>query len=166
MNQLSLSLFLVACLFFHGTTSAGGWSPVYAIEVRGDTFAAPLVVTDPYIIKELSFWVGPGTQYRDFMTQGGQDRSIVDWDRGEVSGRPEGLMSYEVSFLLGARDNPAKYTVVYEPDPNNKSGYIFYPAETNGIVAHFADGWRYASTRWNNRVGSAITAHLESRPAR
>ncbi len=166
MKQLSLSLLLLACAFLHGTTSAGGWGPVFAVEVRGETFATPLVITDPYIIKELSFWVGPGTRYNDFMTQGGQERSIVDWDRGEASSRPEGLTSYEVSFLLGARDNPAKYTVVYEPDHKNGLGYIYYPTETNGIVAHLVDGWRYASIRWNTRVGSAIAVHRESHPAR
>jgi len=165
MKQLSLSLFLMACLFLHGTTSAGGWGRVYAVEVRGDTFAAPLVITDPGIVKELSFWVGPGTRYRDFMSQGGSERSIVDWDRGEVTARPDGLASYEVRFLLEPRDNPAKYTVVYEPDPDNQSGYIFYPT-MNGVVTHRVDGtWRYASTRWNTRVGGAIAAHLENHPA-
>ncbi len=165
MKQLSLGLFLVLFLCSHETTWAGGWGPVYAIEVRGDAFAKPLVITEPSIVAELSFWVGPGTGFSQFMGPVNHDLSIVDWNRGEVADKPDGLASYEVRFLLEPRDNPPKYTVVYEPDPENDSGYIYYPAKTNSIVTHYVDGtWRYASTRWQDRVGAAIAAHLQSHP--
>jgi hypothetical protein len=165
MKQLSFSLFLVFFLSLHDTAWAGGWGPVYAIEVRGDAFSKPLVITEPSIVEELSFWVGPGTGYSEFMGPVNHDLSIVDWERGEVADNPDGLASYEIRFLLEPRDNSPKYTIVYEPDPEGDSGYIYYPTMTNSIVTHFVDGtWRYASTRWNDRVGAAIAAHLQSHP--
>lgn len=166
MKQLSLVLLLVFFLSLHDTTWSGAWGPVYAIEVSGDTFAEPLVITDPSVVEELSFWVGPGTGYSEFMGPVNHDLSIVDWNRGEVVNRPDGLATYEVRFLLEPKDNPPRYTIVYEPDAEGNSGYIYYPEMTNSIVTHLVDGtWRYASTRWNDRVGAAIAAHLQRHPA-
>jgi len=90
------------------------------------------------------------------------DRSIVDWDRGEVTDRPTGLETYQVRFLLEPRDDPPVYLVLYEPDAENGTGYIYYPADgSSGIVTHFVeDTWRYASSRWNERVGAAISEQL------
>jgi hypothetical protein len=54
------------------------------------------------------------------------------------------------------------YLILYEPDPENGTGYIFYPAEgSSGIVTHFVeDTCRYASARWNERVGAAISEQM------
>lgn len=91
-----------------------------------------------------------------------RERSIVDWERGEVTDRPSGLEQYEVRFLLEPREDPPVYLVLYEPDPQDGSGYIFYPAGgSSGIVSHFVeDTWRYASVRWNQRVGAAISEQM------
>ena len=163
MKQLTFSLCITLILSSFSPTLAGGWGPVYALELRGEAFAEPLIITDPSIVEELSFWVGPGTGYSVFMGPVNHDLSIVDWDRGEVTARPSELPSYEVRFLLEPRIDPPKFIVTYEPDPENGSGYIYYPSKTNSIVTHMVDGtWRYASTRWNERVGAAIAAHLQS----
>lgn len=167
MKQLSLGFIFVLLFSFHGETWAGAWGPTFAIEVRGDAFAEPIVITDPSIVEELSFWVGPGTGFSEFMGPVNHDRSIVDWEHGEASDRPDGLASYEVRFLLEPRANPPVFTIMYEPDLENDSGYIYYPTGKNSIVTHRVDGtWRYASTQWNDKIGEAIAAHLQSHAAK
>jgi hypothetical protein len=54
--------------------------------------------------------------------------------------------------------------VLYEPDPEHGSGYIFYPADgSSGIVTHFVEEtWRHASDRWSERVGAAISEQLRT----
>lgn len=162
MKKLSLGLLVVCLVTLHQFTWPGAWGRVFAIEVHGDALAKPLVITDSSTVDGLSFWVGPGTGYSEFMGPVNLELSIVDWDRGEAAKRPKGLASYEVRFLLEPRDDPPAYTILYEPDPDNDSGYIFYPANRNSIVTHGVDGtWRYASLRWNDKVGAAISEYLQ-----
>ncbi len=162
MKPATTVLLMVLLLTPHAPAWSGAWGRVFAIEIRGDTLAKPLTITDPTVVHELSFWVGPGTGNRKFMGPVSLDRSIVDWNRGEATNRPTGLETYEVRFLLEPRDDPPVYLVLYEPDPENGSGYIYYPADgSSGIVTHFVeDTWRYASSRWNERVGAEISEQV------
>lgn len=161
MKRLSPVFFVVFLVTLLESAWPGGWGRLFAVEVHGSGFAEPLVITDPAIVNELTFWVGPGTRYRAFMGPAKLDASIVDWDRGEATERPEGLASYEVRFLLEPRDDPPTYIVLYEPDPAGNSGYIYYTGSGDNIVAHGVSGtWRYASHRWNERVGAAIAEHF------
>ncbi len=163
MKTLATALLCMLVATPIDATRAGAWGRTFAIEVTGDTLAEPLIITDPAIVEELSFWVGPGTGHTEFMGAVKHDASITDWARGQATTRPEGLARYQVRFLLEPRDDPPAYIVFYEPDPNNNSGYIFYPKRTNSIVTHGVNGtWRYASILWNNRVGAAIATHAES----
>ena len=167
MKQLSLGLLLVSLVFLHESAWPGGWGRTFTIELHGDAFAKPLAITDPSTVGGLSFWVGPGTGYSDFMGPVNLELSIVDWERGEAAKRPKGLASYEVRFLLEPQDDPSAYIVLYEPDPVNNSGYIYYPAKSNSIVAHGVSGtWRYASPRWNDNVSAAISEHLKDHSVR
>ena len=162
MKQFSLGLLLVCLVTLQESAWPGAWGRTFAIEVHGDALAKPLVITDPSTVDELSFWVGPGTGYSEFMGPVNLELSIVAWDRGEATKRPKGLASYEIHFLLEPRDDPPAYIVLYEPDSDNNSGYIYYPAKSGSIVAHGVSGtWRYASLRWNERVGAAISEHLQ-----
>lgn len=157
------SFFLLALILLAPLSPAwsGAWGPVFAVEIRGGTLAEPLTITDPSVIEELSFWVGPGTNFREFMGPVSLERSIVDWDRGEATDPPDGLATYEVRFLLEPRDDPPVYLVLYAPDPDNDTGYINAPANSSRIVTHgFSDTWMYASDRWNERVGAAISRQL------
>jgi hypothetical protein len=158
MKRLSLGLIVVLLAIVQAPALPGAWGRVFAVEVRGDSLAEPLTITDPAIVQELSFWVGPGTNFSEFMGPVNREGSIVDWGRGEATDRPGGLERFDVRFLLEPRDNPPVYLVLYEPDPRNDRGYIFYPAKGgSSIVTHFVeDTWRYASVRWNERVGAAI----------
>jgi hypothetical protein len=159
MKRLSIGLLLASLVVLQAPAWPGGWGRVYAVEVRGESLAQPLMITDPAIVQELSFWIGPGTNFSEFMGPVNREGSIVDWERGEAADRPGGLETYEVRFLLEPRDDPPVYLVLYEPDPKNGSGYIYYPADgSSGIVTHFVeDTWRYASVRWTERVGAAIS---------
>lgn len=164
MKRVTLIFLVLILLTLHDSAWSGAWGRVFAVEVRGDALAVPLKITDPAIVQELSFWVGPGTGFSEFMGPVNRESSIVDWERGEATDRPSGLKTYEVRFLLEPRDNPPVYRVLYEPDPEHSSGYIFYPAGgSSGIVTHFVeDTWRYASDRWNERVGAAISEQLRA----
>ena len=78
-----LSIFLISMFLACSSQSAmaGGWGPVFAIELRGDGLEQPIEITDPSILEKLSPWVGPGTQMRDFMRADGSEKSIVKWGR-------------------------------------------------------------------------------------
>ena len=161
MNRATLVLLLAVLCTPNLPAWSGAWGRVFAVEVRGDSLAEPLTITDPAVVLELSFWVGPGTDFREFLGPVKRDRSIVDWDRGKATDRPSGLETYEVRFLLEPRDNPPAYVVLYEPDPQNGAGYIYYPASSGRIVSHgVADTWMYASSQWNERVGGAISEQI------
>jgi hypothetical protein len=134
---------------------------VFVVEVRGGRLAEPLIITDSAVVEDLSFWVGPGTGFSEFMGPVSLERSIINWNRGKAIDRPSGLETYEVRFLLEPRDNPPVYIVQYEPDPANDSGYIYTAAASGHIVTHgVADTWMYASPLWNERVGAAISDRL------
>lgn len=161
MKRATLVLLVALVVALQAPAWSGAWGPVFAVEVRGEGLADPLIITDPAVVQELSFWVGPGTGFREFMSSVGLERSIIAWDRGEATERPSGLATYEVRFLLEPRDHPPAYVVLYQPDANNLSGYIYTPASSGRIVWHgVSDTWMYASSRWNERVGAAIAERL------
>jgi hypothetical protein len=163
MKRATLVLLVTLVLVPQSPAWSGAWGRVFAIEIRGNGLAEPLIVTDPAVVEELSFWVGPGTDFREFMGPAARERSIIAWDRGEATDRPPGLLAYEVRFLLEPRNDPPAYVVRYEPDPVSGSGYIYTPASSGHIVTHgVGDAWMYASSRWNERVGVAIAEHLST----
>lgn len=163
MQRAMLVLLVVLALAPEAPAWSGGWGRVFAVEIRGNGLAEPLIITDSAIVQELSFWVGPGTSYREFLGPASLERSIIAWDRGKATDRPSGLETYEVRFLLEPRDHPPAYVVRYQPDAANGSGYIYTLASSGHIVTHgVADTWMYASSRWNERVGAAIAERLSA----
>ena len=139
---------------------AGGWGPTFAIELRGDGLEQPIEITDPSILENLSFWVGPGTCMREFMRFDGAEKSIVKWDAGAVTERPAGLQRVEVKFHVGwSPESTAAFFVFYEMEPGSSTGYIYHPVR-NAIVAHVREGaWRYASDRWNEMIAPIVDEH-------
>jgi hypothetical protein len=165
MQRATLVLLVALVLAPEALTWAGAWGRVFAVEVRGNGLAEPLTITDSAVVQDLSFWVGPGTGFKEFMGPVSRERSIIAWDRGEATDRPSGLETYEVRFLLEPRDDPPAYVVRYQPDAAHSSGYIYTPASSGHIVTHgVADTWMYASSRWNERVGAAISERLSTQP--
>lgn len=162
IRQLTPVLLLAISIFPQETAFSGGWGRTFAIEISGEALAQPIVITDPSVVEALSFWVGPGTGYSEFMGPVNHELSIVAWDRGEVSDKPGDLARFQIRFLLEPQDDPPAFIILYEPDPENDSGYIYYPERTNSIVTHFAEGtWRHASAEWNDKIGWAIAAASE-----
>ena len=90
MQRTTIRLLLLGLLTLHQVAYAGGWGRTFAIEVHADDLDAPLLIADPAIVKNLSFWVGPGTGFSDLMTAPRPDLSIVDWGRGEAIAKPRG----------------------------------------------------------------------------
>ena len=135
-------MFLAYCSQF---AMAGGWGPTFAIELRGDGLEHPIEITDPSILEKLSFWVGPGTNMRDFMRSDGSEKSIVNWDTGVVTERPSGLQRVEVKFRVGwSPESTVAFFVLYEMEPGSSTAYIYHPITNNAIVAHVDEGaWRY-----------------------
>lgn len=157
LSTLFISMFL-AC--YSQSAMAGAWGPVFAIELRGDGLEQPIEITDPSILEQLSFWVGPGTGMTDFMRADGSEKSIVKWDSGVVTRRPVRLQRVEVKFRVGwSPESTDAFFVLYEMEPGSSAGYIYHPA-TNYIVAHVNKGaWRNASDRWNRIIGPIIEKH-------
>ena len=149
---------LVACC--SQSAMAGGWGPVFAIELRGDGLEQPIELTEPSILEKLSPWVGPGTQMADFMRPDGSEKSIANWGAGVVTDHPAGLQRIEVKFRVGwSRESTDAFWVLYEKDPGSSTGYIYHPT-ANYIVAHVSKGaWRHASDRWNEIIGPIIERH-------
>jgi hypothetical protein len=163
MKRATLVLLVALVVAPHAPARSGAWGRVFAVEVRGNGLAEPLLITDIAVVQGLSFWVGPGTGFSEFMGPVSLERSIIAWDRGEATDRPNGLEAYEVRFLLEPRDDPPAYIVRYEPEPENGSGYIYTPASSGHIVSHgVAETWMYASAQWNERVGAAISERLSA----
>ncbi|MDE0452748.1 MAG: hypothetical protein OXI90_13410 [Gammaproteobacteria bacterium] len=149
---------LVACC--SQSAMAGGWGPVFAIELRGDGLEQPFELTEPSILEKLSPWVGPGTKMADFMRPDGSEKSIANWDAGVVTDHPAGLQRIEVKFRVGwSRESTDAFWVLYEKGAGSSTGYIYHPI-ANYIVAHVSEGaWRYASDRWNEIIGPIIEKH-------
>jgi hypothetical protein len=161
MKRVTHVLLVALLLAPQAPALSGAWGRVFVVEVRGNGLAEPLLITDSAAVQDLSFWVGPGTGFSEFMGPVSLERSIIAWDRGEATDRPSGLQNYEVRFLLEPRDDPPAYVVRYEPNPVNGSGYIYIPASSGHIVTHgVGEAWMYASSRWNERVGAAIAERL------
>ena len=157
LSTLIISMFLTCCSQF---AMAGGWGPTFAIELRGDGLEQPIVITDPSILEKLSFWVGPGTNMREFMRSDGSEKNIVNWHAGVVTERPAGLQRVEVKFRVGwSPESADAFFVFYEKEPGSSTAYIYHPI-TNKIVAHVGKGaWRYASDRWNEMIGPIVDEH-------
>ncbi|MDZ7768227.1 MAG: hypothetical protein U5K38_03740 [Woeseiaceae bacterium] len=95
MKRAALLILLTVLLIApHVPAWSGAWGRVFAVEIRSDALAEQLRITDPALVQELSFWVGPGTGFSEFMGPVNDERSIVDWERGEATDRPSELKNF------------------------------------------------------------------------
>jgi hypothetical protein len=76
MKRLSISLFVGFLTILQAPAWSGAWGRVFAVEVRGASLTEPLTITDPSIAQELSFWVGPGSNFKEFMGPVNREGSI------------------------------------------------------------------------------------------
>lgn len=117
------------------------------ITIKGDGLTTPIEITDP-IIKNFEVWAGPGTYVNGIE---GTEGFIIDWARGVVAKRPDGLRHYEVSFYAERlQAERLVYVVSYDFDPSTEQGYIYLPGK--------GDEW-YRLNVSAIRRGSGLNGH-------
>ena len=146
------------------------------ITITGAALTAPIESTAETVVG-FGIWEGPGTpQTKGF---------IIDWSRGVVAERRNGLQRYVVSFYAGCKmtewgcrtDKPSlAYVVYYEYDASNEQGYVYLPGKNDewyqlnarSILRGGLEGnWFFATSEWQKFVQLLIErAAAESRASR
>jgi hypothetical protein len=150
------------------TVSLSAKGPTTRIVITAPDLASPIEIVDRDVLREFVVWSGPG------VLVSGQEQTegfIVDWPRGAVAQRPDGLTRYEVSFYVKYANRPLEsqtdtlaYVVSYEPDPV-RGGFIYLPGKGDAWYALNArtiqrgrEGqWFHASDGWNRTVKKALS---------
>src|SRR5262245_16593881 len=167
MSRLScIAALLLGLLILSATVLAKGQTT--GIEIRSDLFGSPLKITDPSIVRSFNIWNGPGVRINGepvHMDPKQQAGAFIDWPRGEVVTRPQGLQRYEVEFHDEARlplNN--RYIVMYEFDPKAEDGYIYLPGRDDAqgksntfLIYHGVEGkWFHSSAEWERQIRPLI----------
>jgi hypothetical protein len=99
---------------------------------------------------------------------------IVDWARGVVRERPDGLPRYEVSFYakhanrrLESQEEHLAYVVSYAFDAARGEGYVYLPGKDDahyalnvGTIFREREGyWFRATEAWNRAAMKALSGH-------
>jgi hypothetical protein len=140
------------------------------IEVTGPTLSAPLVVTEPKVLREFFIWSGPNSGPRRPIgsPQSADAPTFIDWHEGITEHVPKGMALYDVSFFHVFNMQPPEgrltYAVKYAYDAVTKRGYIYLPGPTEAnyrvntsTILHGVEGhWFMASSRWESLVAPLI----------
>lgn len=158
-------LALPASLFAKGT--------IVRITIKGANLPAPIEITEA-AIKDFTPWAGPGVTINGIKQTEG---FIIDWKQGPLSGRPNDLPRYEVSFygkLYGGVKEEVVHVVVYEYDPLIGRGYVYLPGKADGeyrlnaamITRDGLEGnWFRATREWDDFVKRFIPKGQKPAPA-
>ena len=96
-RHFAAALTLLATLILPASLSAKG--PTLKIIIKGASLTTPIEITDTESLKNFEVWAGAGVLINDVpQTEG----FIIDWSKGVVAERPNGLQHYEVSFYAGS----------------------------------------------------------------
>jgi hypothetical protein len=139
------------------------------ITIKGADLATPIEITDP-TVRDFSVWAGPGVYVNGIeQTEG----FIIQWSKGIVAERPNGLQRYEVSFYTGCdigewgcrSSKPSlSYVVFYDYDPSMEQGYVYLPGKADELSKFsgmwhghgFEGNWLRATSEWENFVRPLI----------
>jgi hypothetical protein len=118
------------------------------IVISGGDLATPVEITERAGAARFEVWSGPGTSSNE--AQG----LNVDWSRG-IARPPQGLQTYEVSFVTTRRD-PGTYVVRYAIDRSTNHGYVYIPGKTDAacrdnvwLIDRGIEGnWFHAWSEW------------------
>lgn len=167
---------LVVCLAILAIPITG-WSKgeTQKIEIKGDDLNSPIEITDPNIVSSFNIWNGPGVSTRGpdgvphppaYLNPNKTAGRFIDWPKGTVEQRPDGLKSYEVKFHIAGRESETgvigTYQVIYRFNPSVPQGYMYLPtgrerSANTGLIAHGVEGaWFYASASWEELVRPII----------
>ena len=154
------ALALLAALTVPASLSAKGRS--IKITITGADLTTPIESTDDSL-ERFGVWEGPGVRINGVPQAQG---FIIDWPKGVVAERRNGLQRYEVSFYTGCKmkesgcrsSQPSlSYVVSYEYDPSTDQGYVYlpgkadrwYPLNTFSIFRGGLEGyWFFATSGW------------------
>jgi hypothetical protein len=165
-KNFSAVFILLATLIVPASLSAKG--PPVKITIKGGDLSTPIDITDPNILKEFSVWAGPGVGVNGIAQTEG---FIIDWSKGLVVERPDGLHHYEVLFYANHRGERLVYVVSYDYNPSTEQGYVYLPGKaeewyqlnTFSIFRGLEGNWFLATSAWQNAVRPIIarakTAH-------
>src|SRR5262249_19701032 len=132
------------------------------ITIKGADLGTPIESSDD-AVGWFGIWEGPGVRINGAPQSTG---FIIDWSKGAVAERRNGLARYEVSFYAGCNmsewgcrtDKPSlAYVVYYEYDPAAEQGYVYLPGKADewyrlNTFSIFRGGlegnWFFASSDW------------------
>ena len=152
----ALSLLIVfsatILVFAKGTTTK--------IVITSTELQRPIEISDSAILEHFNVWSGPGTFANGVE---GTEGFIVDWASGAVTGRPNGLRTFELSFYVRYANRPFSeqpdqlaYIVTYAVDPVTGQGYVYLPGKsdepyrlnTKAIYRGCEGNWFRANAAW------------------
>ena len=151
-RHFAAALTLLATLILPASLSAKG--PTLKIIIKCASLTTPITITDTESLKDFGVWAGAGVLINDVpQTEG----FIIDWPKGVVAERPNGLQHYEVSFYANHQGERLVYVVSYDYNPSTELGYIYLPGKadewyqlnTSSIYRRGLEGnWFVATNAW------------------
>jgi len=99
----NLRLFLALSILCVASASVFGKGPTTRIVLTAPGLASPIEIVDSNALSAFAVWSGPGVQVN---SQEQATGFIVDFPRGVITDRPEGLPQYEVSFYAKYANRP------------------------------------------------------------
>jgi len=158
----------IAAIAGLGLISMAGtaWSKgaIIKIVIDGSDLPTPIELTDPQILERFTIWSGPGVRGWDMintMPNAGDATFIIDWPKGLIKDRPDGLRRYDVSMHIADREAPRnRYEVIYEIDSTTDKGYIYLPRSNENlgrwntflIYRKVEGNWFHSSKDWEEVV--------------
>jgi hypothetical protein len=137
------------------------------ITIAGGGLAAPIVITDPAVIKQFNVWSGPGTRGTVQGVAWKATEGFVIASSTPVDDRPQGLARYEVTFLVDRQDRDGRdmaYVISYEHDARSGKGYVYFPVRNDPhwktnvflIMRDIEGRWYPAARAWQDVVTPLI----------
>ncbi|HKH75194.1 MAG TPA: hypothetical protein VKA59_27745 [Vicinamibacterales bacterium] len=165
----SLRWYVTLTILCLTSAAVAGKGPTTRIVLTAPDLASPIEIVDGSVLNSFVVWSGPGV---DMNSQEQTEGFIVDWPRGVVSERPDGLPRYEVSFYATHANRPLEsqeehlaYVVSYAFDAARGEGYVYLPGKGDahyalnvGTIFRGREGhWFRATEAWNRTVMKALS---------
>jgi hypothetical protein len=160
MNRSSAAL-VVFVLLISGQLFAKGKTTKIVIE--GPGLKTDVEITDPNVLKDFMVWAGPGTAVNEIPSSEA-NAFIINWARGPVVERPQGLQRYQVSFYAKLPEERMIHVVFWEYDPATRHGYVYLPGKgeqwyalnVSTILRGVEGKWFHAWKEWDKVAGPLI----------
>jgi hypothetical protein len=143
---------IVLLALLTGPLSAKG--PTLKITIKGDALKSPIELTEPGI-REFEVWAGAGVTVNGVPQQEG---FIIDWPKGILAERPDGIEIYEVWFHVEHQQQDSRYVVKYAYEPSQQEGFVYLPARQDEFGRSntsliwrkgFEGNWLRSTAKWD-----------------